>query len=94
MEEGKKKIVMIVIIVACLVAAGIITYTTRFGSMGTAPRAITIQLKCSNPDCGHEWQMDMEDYTAYVREHEGPTRERPAIACPKCGKKSGFPVEK
>jgi hypothetical protein len=86
---------MIVIIVACLVAAGIITYTTRFGSTEAAPRDITIQLKCSNPDCGHEWQMDVRDYAVYVREHEGPTREQPAaIPCPKCGKESGFPSEK
>ena len=90
MEEGKKKMIMIVVIVACLVAAGIITYSTRSGGIGVTT---AVWLKCRNTDCEHEWQMNKGDYAAYVREHLGSTRVQPAIICPKCGEESGYPVE-
>ena len=95
MEEGKKKVIMIVVIVVCFATAGIIYYKThRSESIEAESGAVMVQLKCSDPNCGHEWQMAMEDYAAYIKEHEGPTRERPAIACPKCDKKSGLPVDR
>ncbi len=99
MEEGKKKVIMIIIIMACLATAGIITYTTRSRSArgiesikrGTA----MVWLKCRNPDCEHEWQMDSRDYYEYLREHQDHrSMTVPAIACPKCGEESGYRAEK
>lgn len=99
MEEGKKKMIMIVIIVACFAAAGIITYVTRSGSIGgieTIRRgAAMVWLKCRNPDCEHEWQMDRRDYLEYLREQQPPTPiTAPAIICPKCSEESGYRAEK
>ena len=94
MEEGKKKMIMIVVIVACLVAAGIITYSTTYSTRSGGIGVTTaVWLKCRNTDCEHEWQMNKGDYAAYVREHLGSTRVQPAITCPKCGEESGYPVE-
>ncbi len=92
MEEGQKKVVMIVIVIACLAAAGIITYVTRSGEGGIrrfAAGEIT-QLKCNNPDCGHEFEMDQADYLEYLKEHAVPGMSVPPIPCPQCGEDSCF----
>jgi hypothetical protein len=99
MEEGKKKMIMIVVIVACLVVAGIITYATRSRSTGgieSIKRGTeTVWVKCRNPKCENEWQMDKRDYFEYLKEHQEPTSMTiPAIVCPKCGKESGYRAEK
>jgi predicted RNA-binding Zn-ribbon protein involved in translation (DUF1610 family) len=100
MEEGKKKMMMIVVIVACLVAAGIITYSTRSrntGGIESIKRGTEMYwLKCRNPDCEHEWQMDKRDYFEYLNEHreDAPPMSVPAIVCPKCGEDSGYRAEK
>lgn len=92
MEAGKKKVIMIVIIVACLVVAGIITYSTSSrtpGGIKSLEYGEMIWLKCRNPDCEHTWQMDMRDYYTYVEENRiGMTV--PAVVCPKCGEDSGY----
>lgn len=52
-------------------------------------------IKCCNPDCEHEWQMDMKDYWVYMKENQDPmSMAPPAIACPDCGEKSGYRAEK
>lgn len=99
MEEGKKKTIMIVVIVACLVAAGIITYATRSGSTGGIESirrgTETVWVKCRNPDCEHTWQMDRRDYFEYLRDHHDPmSMTAPAIVCPNCGEESGYRAEK
>jgi ribosomal protein L40E len=97
MEEGKKKIIMAVVIVACLVAAGVITYTTRpehGEGLGTIkPGTATIWIKCRNPDCENTWQMDKRAYFEYLQEHR-VSMEVPPIVCPKCGQESGYRAEK
>lgn len=99
MEEGKKKIIMIIIIVVCFVAAGIITYATRSRSTGGIESikrgTATVWVKCRNPDCEHEWQMDRRDYFEYLREHQDPmAMTAAAVVCPKCGEESGYQAEK
>ncbi len=96
MEAGKKKVIMVVVIVACLIAAGIITYKTSTGNSGSLEsfeRGELTWLKCRNPDCAHTWQMDMKDYLEYVEENRiGMTV--PAVVCPECGEDSGYRAEK
>ena len=95
MEDSKKKPIMIGVIVACLVLAGIITYATRSkeeGGIASLKRGQEMFLiKCRNPDCEHEWQMDMKDYFVYMKEHQDPmSMTAPAIVCPECGEESGY----
>lgn len=90
---------MIVVIVACLVAAGIITYATRPRSTGGIESikrgTATVWVKCRNPDCEHAWQMDKRDYFEYLKEHQDPmSLTAPAIVCPECGEESGYRAEK
>jgi ribosomal protein L40E len=100
MEEGKKKIIKIVVVVACLVAAGIITYATRSGSSSSSgidsiERGEMIWLKCRNPKCENEWQLDKKDYLVYLKEHTTPgMMTAPPVVCPKCSEESGYRAEK
>ena len=98
MEESKKKPIMIAVIVMCLALAGAITYITNTRSSGTVEslkRGQLTWLKCRNPDCGYEYQMDLKDYFIYVRDHQEPmSLTAPAIVCPKCGEKSVYKAEK
>lgn len=98
MEEGKKKMIMIGIIVACIVAAIIITVATHSG--GTEGGIDTLRhgeamfwMKCRNPKCESTWQMDMKDYFDYIEKHRvGMTV--PGVVCTKCGEDKGYRAEK
>jgi len=98
MEASKKKPIMIGVIVACLALAGIITYTTRSretGGIGSLKRGKMTWLKCRNPGCEHEHQMDLKDYFIYMQEHQDPmSMMAPAIVCPECGEESVYRAEK
>ena len=98
MEENTKKVVLGVVIVACIIAAGIITYATRSGSGGgieDVQRGTLVWLKCTNADCEHTWQMDQRDYFEYLQEHRDPmAMSAPGVLCPECGQESGYHAEK
>jgi predicted RNA-binding Zn-ribbon protein involved in translation (DUF1610 family) len=98
MEDSKKKPIMIGVVVACLVLAGIITYATRSkeaGGIASIKRGKMTWLKCRNPDCEHEYQMDLKDYFIYMKEHQDPmSLAVPAIVCPECGEESVYRAEK
>jgi DNA-directed RNA polymerase subunit RPC12/RpoP len=93
MEEGKKKAIMITIIVVCLAAAGAITYVTRrkgLGDIHSIQPGTMIWIKCRNPKCENEWQMDAREYYDYLEANRVADMTRPAIVCPKCGEESGY----
>lgn len=98
MEEGKKKMIMIGIIVVCIVAAIVITVATHSGSSEGGIDTIKkgagmFWIKCRDPKCGNTWQMDMRDYFEYIEKNRiGMTV--PGIVCPKCGAKDGYRAEK
>jgi len=98
MEESKKKPIMIGIIVTCLALAGVITYLTHFrnpGGLESLERGTMTWLKCRNPDCEYEYQMDLKDYFIYIRDHQDPmSMAAPAIVCPNCGEESVYRAEK
>jgi predicted RNA-binding Zn-ribbon protein involved in translation (DUF1610 family) len=98
MEEGKKKTIMVAVIMACLVVAGIITYATRSGNsagVDSLKAGATTWMKCRNPKCENEWQMNTKDFFDYVEKHHkvGSMAVTP-VACPKCGEESGYRAEK
>lgn len=98
MEENAKKTLLIVVAVACLAAAGIITYKTMGG--GTAPSQPTgkIWVKCNNPKCGNEYQVTSKEYSDFVMQNGGPRQFAISGAvpmkCPKCNEDSAFKAMK
>jgi DNA-directed RNA polymerase subunit M/transcription elongation factor TFIIS len=94
MEEGKKKAIMITIIVASLAAAGIITYLSHGGVPGSLEAIkegdAMVWMKCRNPKCEHEWEMDARKYFNHLEANRTTGMTIPAVTCPKCGEDSGY----
>lgn len=93
MKEGKKKQIMIGSIVVCLGLASAIAYMSRPRRSGldSVPRGQMIWVKCRNPDCGAEYQIDNKDYWEYIEEHRNPmSLSVPSLICRDCEKKSVF----
>ena len=92
MEDSKKKPIMIAIIVVCIGVAGAITYITSSGGGGgieTVDRGEIMWVKCSNPDCGAEYETDKRDYLEYIQEHQ-KGMSTPPLICKECGEESVY----
>ena len=88
MEESKKKPIMVGIVVACLILAGVITFMSRSESSGIeAFEGRLVWVKCSNSDCETEYQMDMKDYFKQIEERTTGTAT-PPLPCKECAKES------
>jgi phage FluMu protein Com len=94
MEDGTKKIVLIVVIVICFAAAGAITFMTRGGSSANAPAVqAKLWVKCNNPKCDWENQMERAEYNKTALKNGPDYAVRFGvfpIKCPKCGEESVF----
>lgn len=97
MEKGTKKVVAIVTVVVCLFAAGLITILTRSSGGGGSSGNNKMWVKCNNPQCSHEYEMDREEY-AQIAYKNGPRYAMmygvPPIKCEKCGEESVFAATK
>jgi hypothetical protein len=98
MEEGKKKVIMIGVIVACLALAAFITLGRRGGGSGSiadiSPDEM-LWIKCNNPNCKVEYEMSKQAFYKYVEENIDPmARVTPPVVCEECGKESGLRAEK
>jgi len=96
MEEGKKKTIMIVVIAVCLITAVVIGYKHTFAPTDTGIEAFRGQqtwVKCNNPDCGAEYEMDKAHYFERLEElalaNPGMT-QIPPLVCEKCGEESVY----
>ncbi len=98
MEEGKKKPIMIGVIVVCLAGAALITFIRRSGGDGgieDIPEEQMTWIKCNNPNCKAEYEMGLKKYHEYIRENMNPmAMVAPPVVCPKCGEQSGLRAEK
>lgn len=93
MEHGKKKIIMIIVFVVCLVAAGIITYKSQQNSrdISSIDAEAKIWMSCRNPDCQDKWEMNRREYFDYLLEKRPEYGIIiPPVTCPKCGEESGY----
>ena len=101
MVEDKKKVVMVVIVVVCLGLAAVIAvinFGGGGGGGGGAGAAGPVSMLCVNPDCGHIFEMTMEERReqmlakgrAAMRRMGGP----PASNCPQCGEESAYQANK
>jgi predicted RNA-binding Zn-ribbon protein involved in translation (DUF1610 family) len=99
MEDSKKKPIMIGVIIACFLLAGVIAYKYSFSPEESGKDVFTgqlIWLKCSNTDCGGAYQMNKKGYFDSVEEliRQKMSMETPPLVCEKCGKESVYRAEK
>ncbi|GAG65065.1 unnamed protein product, partial [marine sediment metagenome] len=93
MEEGKKKPIMVGVIVLCFVLAGVMWFRSsrRGGPDLREFRGEMIWALCRNPKCGHAWQMDKEKFFLFIEKNADPRSILPPpLTCPKCGEPSGY----
>jgi hypothetical protein len=93
MTESNKKLIKIVTVIVCLGLAGAIVYTSRSRRSGldSIPRGQLIWVKCGNPDCATEYEIDEKDYWEYIEEHRNPmSLSVPPLTCKDCEKTSIF----
>ena len=77
MEDRGKKIIMFAVITLCIILT-IIIYKSTSSRPESGPQSIKrgefIWVKCKNPDCEYEYQMDKKDYYLLM-EKNPPTPE-------------------
>ncbi len=93
MDADTKKVALIVVVVVCIVAAGAITYFTGSGQTAGTTGGTMMWVKCNNPNCGHEYQIDKIVYREFVDTEGGRMAAMygaPPMKCEKCGENSVF----
>lgn len=90
MDEDRRKVVMIVIIVLCLGLAVGITFWNRRGRPGQTTASENVTLMCT--DCGNVFEMNGAEFRAIMREADPGTTTM--FVCPKCGKRAAVRAEK
>lgn len=94
MEEGRRKQVMIGVIVACLSLAAYFTFSGggRPSEREEIAEGATVWLKCLNPRCNRgntAYEVDKLAYREFQRENMAEDTT-PGMVCEKCGKPSAF----
>ena len=94
----KKNVVMIVIVVVCLALAGALAYRNFGGGGGNTSTAAQgpQSMLCVNPDCGHVFEMTVEERRQIMRERGRQMRRGgpPAFTCPQCSEESAYTANK
>jgi len=91
-----KNTIYVIVIVVCLVLAVVIFRATRSGGgsgVEQLKRGEMMWVKCNNPDCKAEYQIDSKDYFTDIEQkvRANPlSLQTPALVCHKCGKESVF----
>jgi len=92
MEESRKKPIMIAVIVVCLGAAAFITLRGSGGgdALDDIPDDAMVWVKCNNPSCTAEYEMNEKEYYKQMREQpsDPDAPSAPPLTCEKCGKPS------
>jgi len=92
MEESRKKPIMIAVIVVCLGAAAFITFRGSGGgdALDDIPDDAMVWVKCNNPSCTAEYEMNEKEYYKQMREQpsDPDAPSAPPLPCEKCGKPS------
>ncbi len=99
MEDGKKKPIMIGVIVVGLGVAGLLTFMKGGGDGGIEglSDAELVWVKCNNPACKAEYEMGKKSYYKELEANinPNPTASGPTIlTCTKCNKRSLYGAEK
>ena len=90
MEESRKKPVMLGVIVVCFVLAGVVYLRTRPGRLDLSGfKGKLTWVLCRNSECGHSWEMDLEEYHKFIQKNADPRSPLPPpITCKECGEPS------
>ena len=91
MANSRKKFFISIITLGCIVLAVFISYKTwsQKSGMDGLERGTMIWVKCNNPDCKAEYQMDNVDYHTALKENMSAESFRtPPILCRECAKNS------
>jgi len=100
MDEAQKKPLMIGVVVVCLVVAVAITIKTWPSGAKGIPgiyKHESIWVKCRNPACKTEYQMNKYDYHKAIEDYFIKHPQAPAIPglkCEKCDKNSLYAAYK
>ncbi|MBN1807009.1 MAG: hypothetical protein JW837_17305 [Sedimentisphaerales bacterium] len=99
MEDSKKKLVMILVVVVCLGAAGAVfmgTGRSGSGSIDDISDEKTTWVKCMNKKCNAEYQMGLKEfYKAVQATNTSPMAQvTPALTCKECGERSVYKAVK
>lgn len=97
MDEDKKKVVMIVIILFCIGLAAGITYWANTGGSGV--EKATIPMACFNEECGYTTELTAKEFEELLEEKPTDSSSIMSIApstfeCPECGEMSLYPANK
>jgi hypothetical protein len=87
MQDSKKKLFMIGIIVVSLASAAAVTFFVRDVSYGidSIGKDEKILVKCSNPDCNAEYEMSKREYYEFLQKNVNPmSGATPPLVCEKC----------
>ncbi len=96
MEESKKKLVMILVIVVCLGVAGAVYFGGSGGDGGIddiSDDEMTWVI-CRNKSCNAEYEMGRKEYFKFVSANANPMGPPPALTCETCGEPSIYEAEK
>lgn len=98
MEENAKKTLMIVVSIACIAAASVFIYKSMGGGTASGEPTGKTWIKCNNPKCNNEYQIDAKTYNEFVMNNGGPRQFLMSGAvpmkCPKCNEDSSFKAMK
>jgi DNA-directed RNA polymerase subunit M/transcription elongation factor TFIIS len=83
MDAEKKKPIMLGIAIVCLLLAGGITYFRLAGNTDEIAAGEMMWVKCANPDCNFEGQMELREYAQLCKANQSGIAK-----CPKCGEES------
>jgi hypothetical protein len=98
MDDSKKKLVMILVIVVCLGVAAFVflgTGGSGGGSIDDIPDEEMTWVKCMNKSCNAEYQMGLKEYYKAVQANASPMAQvAPALTCKECGQPSVYRAAK
>jgi DNA-directed RNA polymerase subunit M/transcription elongation factor TFIIS len=87
MDISTKKIVSIVVAIACLALAVIIMIKTH-NSRSSGDIADHIQMLCTNPKCGQSYVLSEKQFKAMISNEAPMSMQTPSFSCPKCKQKT------
>lgn len=94
-----KNAIYLIVIVVCLLVAGFVTYKYVFagssGGLSSIPEDELVWVKCNNPACKAEYQMNKRKFFEEVEKRFNPlVQTTPPLVCEKCGQESLYEAVK
>jgi len=87
MNDERKSLVKIIAIVACLVVAVVITVVStheKATGLDSIDPEDRIWVKCNNPDCYVDYEMNKREFFAYIQKFSSPGAPPPPLECKEC----------